>query len=188
MSSRANLAFSLIGAIVAFVLQVAVAPYLAIAGVAAEVTLVFTVVNAMRSPQVSATLTGFALGLAVDLASGTPLGIRAMGYSLVAYAIAPLARSTTLENPLARLLAIICMAFAGELITALLLSIIGVDRDLANTLAVRVMPGGLYDSLVGLTLLPLAQGGSRRGLDAGSPGFGQGRSKAKTLKETLPPL
>jgi rod shape-determining protein MreD len=190
MGAKANLAFSAIGSIIAFVIQVAVVPYLAIADVVAEVTLVFVIINALLNPQASATLCGFLLGLAIDLATSTPLGIRAMGYSLVAFAVSPLAQTTTLENLLARFLLIICMAFAGELLCALLMSIVGIDHDLAHTLASRVLPGGLYDSLVGLMMLPLTQAGRAgrgRGIEAGL-GLGKGRGKAKALKETLPPL
>jgi len=166
--------------VVVFILQVAIAPSLALSEVVVEISLCFVIVNALQVSQSAATICAFILGVLIDLASGSPLGVRAFSYSLVAYSINPLAGATMLDSLLARYIALVVMVFSGELVIALLQSIIGVDSDLTHSLLTRVLPGGLYDSVVGLFFLPLLRSKNNRDIR-------QPKSK-KSLKETLPPV
>ncbi|MDR2957628.1 MAG: rod shape-determining protein MreD [Coriobacteriales bacterium] len=183
MTQRTNPLITAVLMVLVFILQVALLPNLAIGEVVAEISLCFAIANAMRVSQGTATACGFILGLSIDLAVGSPLGIRAMSYCLVAYAVSPIASMTILEGLVARYLAMIGMIFVGELIIALLVSIISVDINLGFSIITRVIPGWLFDSVLCLLFLPLV----RLKETTGMIGFGKAKS-TKSLKESLPPL
>ena len=177
-----------VGAIIAFLLQVAIAPNLAIAGVAADVTLCFVVVNSMRVSKATSVTTGFALGALVDLACGTPLGVKALSYCLISYLANSISTMTMLDNIMARFVAIAIMLFCTELFTALLISIIGFDSGLASAFISRVLPAGLYDSVVALLFLPYASGAGTAGSGGLSGRLARTGRSSTPLKEKLPPL
>jgi len=176
--SETSLLTVVAGCVVSFILQVALAPNLMIAGVAAEFTLCFAVANAMRSSQTAATLCGFLLGALVDLATGNPLGIRAFAYCLVAFAISPLSSLAMLNNNLARYMVMVVMLFCGELIIAVLTALVLVGSDIMFETLSTVLPSGLFDAVAGLVFLPYIT--MSYGRSSGNTG--------KSLKETLPPV
>ncbi|MCL2135948.1 MAG: rod shape-determining protein MreD [Coriobacteriia bacterium] len=182
MNPSANSKTTVLGFIVAFVLQVAIAPNLAIAGVAADVALCFVVANAMRVSQTSATVSSFVLGALVDLASGSPLGIRAMTYCLVAYAISPVSTMTMTNSTSTRYIALSVALFVGEFLIALFMSIIGYDIDLVHSLVSKVIPGGLYDMVAALVFLPLLKVSNTQA------GYILSTKPGSSLKDKLPPI
>jgi len=184
MTARSGINMVLIGALLAYVAQVALASNLTILGVTADVALCFVIYLAFKTDSTTAVLTAFVLGMLVDLSCGSVLGARALSYCLVAFATGMLSATTMIENTAGRYAAMMVMAFAGELACALLLSIIGYDANLSYTLMTHMLPAGLYNSVICLLFLP--------GLRSGAPAYGTGslgtpKSK-RSLKETLPPV
>ncbi|MCL2151022.1 MAG: rod shape-determining protein MreD [Coriobacteriia bacterium] len=168
---------SAIAMILSYLLQVAIAPNLAIAEVVAEVTLCCSLALAYRSSPSGAILAGFSLGLMTDLAYGTPLGIRALVFCLAAFAINRLDESQQIENLSIRYFTMVGALLASGILTALLMSIVGYDSNVGYSLLNRTLPAWLYSSVVCLLFLPLVRAGSSRKQQATRP-----------LKETLPPL
>jgi rod shape-determining protein MreD len=175
-------------AVVAFFMQVAIAPNLAIAGVVADVMLCFVVALSMRVSQLSAVICGFLLGALTDLAMGSALGVRAFTYGIVAFAMNPIASMSVLDQAISRFIAMAVMLFAGELLMALVTSVIGAYSDLGQLMLGGVLPGGLYDSVVAVFFVPFSRG-FRGARGAVAPGRLGGNSRSSTsLKEKLPPL
>jgi rod shape-determining protein MreD len=161
----------------AFILQITIAPSIAIAEVVAEFTFCCSLMLAFRLSQSNATLTAFLLGYLVDLTCGTPLGVRALTYCIAAFILARFANTKALENLSARYLAMILLLFAGGVLVAIFMSIVGYDNNLGYSLINRALPGGLYNSVICLLFLPLVHSSSSI-IKSGS----------KPLKESLPPL
>ncbi|MCL2632325.1 MAG: rod shape-determining protein MreD [Coriobacteriia bacterium] len=187
MRQESSIVSVAIGMLVAFFLQVGFSTNLAIASVAADIALCFAVVNAMRVSQPAAVLCAFILGATVDLACGTPLGVRAFAYCLVAFAINPLSTMPILSSTLTRFIAVAVMVFCGEFLIALLMSTIGLDNNLTHTVANRVLPAGLYDSVIAFIMLPYARLSASGSSALPSIRSLSGRSAAQ-LKDKLPPL
>ncbi|MCL2339727.1 MAG: rod shape-determining protein MreD [Actinomycetia bacterium] len=153
MSRSNNLLVTIIGSLIALILQVTLSSNLAIAGATMEISLVFVAANAFRTTRLQATLAGFILGLLVDLACGTPLGVRALAYCLVAFVVNSLGGSDNLSSLLLRYLLLILAVLAGELGMAVLMSIIGYDSDILYTLVSQTLPGSLYNAVIALPFL-----------------------------------
>ena len=170
-------AVSILAMLTAFILQITLAPNIAIAEVIVEFTFCCSLAIAFRFSQTTATLCAFLLGFLVDLTCGSPLGIRALAYCLAAFTLARLANTSPLESLAARYLAMVVLLFAGSVLIALFMSIVGFDMDLGYSLVNRALPGGLYNSVAGLLFLPLV-----------NPSGGIRKPDSKPLKESLPPV
>jgi rod shape-determining protein MreD len=180
MKPVSNTAQMALGFLVVFLLQVGLASNLAVFGAVAEITLCFAIANGFRVSADSAVICGFLLGALVDLYAGSPLGTRAMSYSLVAWSSASIMSRGMVDTIPARLITMVVLIFCGEMITALLISVVSRDSFIAHHLLTLVIPGGLYSSLVALFFIPMIS------LSAGRFGSGTGSGK-QLLKETLPP-
>ncbi|MDR2196752.1 MAG: rod shape-determining protein MreD [Coriobacteriales bacterium] len=150
-------AFLPVCAVVAVMLQIILAPNIAIRGVVPNLILVVVVLVAMRSEVLPATVAGFLLGLVFDLVTAGPVGGMSLIMALLAYSASSLKKDLFEGNWVAQVLMLLVAAFAGELLHNALYSIIGYDRDFFASLLLRALPGALYDSLFGLILFPLLQ-------------------------------
>ena len=160
--------FTLIGSAIAFMLQVILAPNIAILDVVPNFILVFVVLNSMFSTKVRSSLTGFVLGLLYDFVSQGALGIMSFVLSIIAYVISSLNKDLFANSWIAQAFFLLIAAFFGELLHAVFLSILGFDNDFLMSLGMRVLPGSLYDALFGLIIFPLmSRFGSNRKRDTG---------------------
>jgi rod shape-determining protein MreD len=143
--------------IAAVLLQIIIAPHIAIGGVVPNIVLVAVVLVAMRSEVISATIVGFVLGLVFDLATSGPVGGMSLVMALLSYGVSSFRKDIFQDNWVMQVIVLLLAAFAGELLHNVLYSIIGYDTDFLSSLLRRALPGALYDSLVGLILFPILQ-------------------------------
>jgi rod shape-determining protein MreD len=149
--------FTVVGSLIAFLLQVLIAPNIVILGVVPNFTLCFVVLNAMSCGAVRSSLTGFILGLAYDLVTQGPLGAMSFVLALVGYSVSSLNKELFSGSWQMQAFFLLIAAFCGELLNAALLSIVGYDSDFILSVGMRVVPGALYDALFGLIVFPLIQ-------------------------------
>jgi rod shape-determining protein MreD len=137
------------------VVQVSVFPHLQIAGVAPDLGLIVAIAVGVQLGPEAGALAGFGAGLGYDLFLDTPLGLNALTYALVGYAVG-VVTSGLLRAP--RYLPVV-LVFVGALAGGLVLIGIGV---LAGVESVEGMQGvttiaiaAVYDALLAPIVFPL---------------------------------
>ncbi|MDR1014318.1 MAG: rod shape-determining protein MreD [Coriobacteriales bacterium] len=147
--------FTVVGSLIAFLLQVALAPHIAILGVVPNLCLGFVVLNAMFCNSTRASLTGFVLGLLYGLTTQGPLGVMSLVLAVVGYSVSSLNKELFAGSWRVQALFLLVAAFFGELLYAGFLSILGDEPDFLRSVGMRVVPGTLYDAVFGLVVFPL---------------------------------
>jgi len=150
-----NLAFTIVGSIITFLLQVMLAPNIAILDVVPNLFLVFVVLNAMQSTRTCACVTGFVLGLLYDFLSVGALGTMAFVLTIIGFAVNSLNRDMFTSSWISKSFVLLIAAFFAELLHSVFLSILGFDSDFITSLIMRVLPGSVYDALFGLIVIAI---------------------------------
>ena len=141
-----------VGAVLAVILQIALAPYIAVFSAAPNFIAVFTLVVAVSRPHAFGAVLPFALGLLYDLVTGGPVGVMAFSLTAFSYLIARLFAS--LEND-TLFMPIAMMAlglFLVELSYGMFLMLFGYNAGLLEALAYRVAPCFVYDMVIAVIL------------------------------------
>lgn len=153
--TRENVA-SLIGAVIAVVLQIALAPTIALFAAVPNFIVAFCVVRAVAVPYRSGALIPLALGLIFDLVGGGPVGGMAFVLVLVTFAASRLfiaLNNDTLFMPVAIILASTMLV---EVLYGLVVVACGAGVSFGEAFLYRVLPCMLYDCVIGLLLYPIA--------------------------------
>lgn len=166
--------FIVAGAVVSVLLQILVAPHLALFGGMAmpNVVVVFAMLVAVTRPMQFGPIMPFVLGLLFDLFSGGPVG--AMAFSLTAFSVLVSQFIARVNNDTS-FVAFVSLALGlllVELSYGVFLMLFGYNADLLGALAYRVVPCFLYDLVIGALLFPVVS----RFLRTGGPqsmGFAQ---------------
>jgi rod shape-determining protein MreD len=159
-------------ALAALLLQVMLAPAIAIASVVPNFMLVATAILAMRNNPLRATLIGFTLGLLFDLVTQGPFGCMTLLLTLLGYLVGSLNKGAFTGGLLVDMVTLLLAALMGELFNSIVYAVVGMNPEFFLSLAVKVLPGVLYDSICGLIVLLVfnflvkdnhGQGGGPRG-------------------------
>lgn len=142
----------IVGAVLAVILQFALAPYIAIASAMPNFMLAFVLIVAVSRPHSFSAVLPFVLGLLYDLMTGGPVG--AMAFSLTAFSyltarLYALFENDTLFMPLAMLA---LGALLVELSYGVFLLMFGYNAGLFEALAYRTFPCFVYDLVVSVVL------------------------------------
>jgi rod shape-determining protein MreD len=152
-----KLSFTLIGSLAAFLLQVSIAPNIAIFDAVPNFILGFVIINAMFCTTIRSTVTGFLLGLLYDFIAQGPIGALSFVLAIVGYGVSSFDKEMLSESWGAKAFFLLIAAFFSELLHAAFLSILGYDSDFLLSVGMRVVPGTLYVSVFGLIVFPLLQ-------------------------------
>ncbi len=146
----------IIGGIVAVLLQIIVAPMIALFGVVPNFIVAFCVVRAVACPTSAGSVLPFVLGLVFGLAGSGPVGGMAFILVLVTFlasrAIMAL-NNDTLFMPLSIVIAAIVLV---EVLYGVLVVATGTGLPLGEAVLYRMLPCMLYDCVIGLLLYPIA--------------------------------
>lgn len=145
-----------VGAVIAVVLQLLLAPAVAIGPAQPNLIAVYCLAAAVARPQEAGYVLPFVLGMAYDLLGGGPVGAMALVLVLVTVvasrAMGAL-NNDTLFMPLAILAASLLLA---QLLYGALCLAGGVGGSVVDALVYRALPCALYDMVAGLIVYPLA--------------------------------
>lgn len=147
----------IIGALVAVVLQIFVAPHIVVLGGMPNFVVVWTVLVAVMRPSRFGPVLPFVLGLVYDLFSGGPVG--AMAFSLTAFSMGAALFLNHMNND-TKFMTIVALALGlvlTELSYGVFLLLFGFNAGLIEAIAFRVVPCFVYELLVGLALIPLGE-------------------------------
>lgn len=146
----------IIGGAVAVLLQIALAPSIALAAAVPNFIVVFCVVRAVACPDHAGLLLPFILGLVFDLVGGGPVGAMAFVLVLVTFLASRLylaLDNDTLFMPVAVLLASTVLV---EVLYGIAVVASGGGVSLGEAFLYRTLPCMLYDCVIGLLLYPIA--------------------------------
>ncbi len=144
-----------IGAIIACLLQVIVAPNIVIAQALPNFMLAYVVVVSITMAHTCGFVMPFVLGLIFDLIGGGPIGAMALLFVLVAFALSR--AFVVLDNDTLFMTAILLVIsiFLVEIIHGLLVVACGASADLLGALVYRSLPCALYTCVFALIMYPL---------------------------------
>lgn len=146
---------TVIASIVAVLLQIIIAPNIAIGGVVPNFLLVLVVVTAITYGSTRACVLGFILGLVFDLIGAGPVGVMSLVLALLGYMVGAVNKSMFSDGWVIPIITLAIAAFIGETLYGLVLTIIGYETSFFVSLVSRMLPGALYDTIFGLILFPL---------------------------------
>ena len=149
--------------LVGFLLQIAVAPYLAIAGVVPNFLLLVVVTLALVEGSVWGCASGFVAGLLFDLVGSGPVGPMALVLSGVGYAAGALQANLFAEGWLLPLTVLGIASITVELSYGLVLALLGEASGLWRTFLTVMLPEALYNVALGLLTYPVLARLLRRG-------------------------
>lgn len=147
---------AVIGGIVAVLLQIIVAPSIALAAAVPNFIAVFCVVRAVAVPSATGSLMPFTLGLLFDLAGGGPVGAMALVLVLVTFLASRVylaLNNDTLFMPVAILIASVMLV---EVLYGAVVVACGLGVSLGEAFLYRALPCMLYDCVIGLLFYPIA--------------------------------
>lgn len=138
----------------ALLLQVAIAPHLAIAGIVPNLLMLVVVTLAMVEGPRWGAGAGFVAGLAFDLIGTGPIGAMALVLTLVGYVAGSLQANMFAQGWLMPLTAVFIASLVTEVSYALVLTIVGEGQNLLSTLGHVSLPAALYNGVLALLTYP----------------------------------
>ncbi len=146
---------AIVGGVVAVLLQIIVAPNIAIFSAMPNFVLAYTGIVAMLCRENKIVVLAFFLGLAYDLLGSNPVGLMSGLLVLVAFIAGrayDMFGNDTVFVPLA--VSMVCSLLV-ELIYAVVLSVFGSGASLGDAILLRALPCAFYDAAMGLIVFPL---------------------------------
>lgn len=144
-------ALALIGALV---LQVAVAPHIAIAGVVPNLLLLVVITLGLIEGRNAGAIAGFAGGLMFDLLGTGPIGAAALVFAVTGYLAGSLSEHMFAEGWLMPLTVMFLATFSAELVYSIVLMALGVGSPFWSTFTHIVLPAAVYNGALALLLYP----------------------------------
>ena len=168
--TRENLVVG-IGAVVAVVLQIVVAPNIALFSAQPNVLLAYVLVVAIVRPLEAGPVLPFVLGLVFDVLGTGPVGGMAFLFVLVSFVASRAFAVLDNDTVFMPLTILVVATFAVEMLYGALLIALGLAVSPIDAFLYRALPCSLYDCVVGLVLYPLiarllAAGAQERGMRA----------------------
>ena len=145
----------LVASVVVLVLQVVLAPNIAIYSAMPNFVLAFVMVVAIARPGANAAPIAFVLGMLYNLVAGGPVG--ALAFLLVLVSLLATRAFSVLNNDtlFMPLVILVVSAFVVELLYALVMIVMGADIGFVGAFVYRALPCALYDCVVALIMYPL---------------------------------
>ncbi len=145
----------IIGAVIAFLLQLIVAPNIALLGAIPNFALAYVIVIAIANARNAGYIMPFILGLACDLVGNGPVGAMALLFVLATMIVSFLFIAVGSEGIPTMVIFITVSCLIVNIIYALLMIACGLPIGLLEALLSRALPLWLYDTVLALIMLPL---------------------------------
>lgn len=140
----------LIGAVIVVLLQVMVAPYLTIGYAMVNLIMGYVIIMAIFRAEKQGYIMPFVLGLIYDLLSSGCVGAMALVCVVLTFAISRIYLLLSNDTHFIAIALIVAGCFLGEFAYGCLVIVCGLDVNLLEALLYRVLPCGLYDTVVAL--------------------------------------
>lgn len=144
------------GALVALLLQIAVAPFISLGLTTPNFLVAWCVATAMADPSDPPYLTAFLLGIAFDITGGGPVGAMAFCLLVVTFAVTRVYMVVSNDTVFMTVAFAALAVFATELLYGLIVAAVVPDISVGGALLYRSLPNSLYNFVVALLLYPVA--------------------------------
>lgn len=138
----------------ALVLQVALAPHMAIGSIIPNFLVLVVITLAFVEGPSSGAIAGFVAGLILDLLSTSPVGAWALVLSATGYAAGMLQENLFAEGWLAPVTVAVVAALIADLSYLLVLTILGVGPAFWESMLRAVLPRAVYNAVLVLLAYP----------------------------------
>ena len=138
----------------AFVLQVGVAPYISIMGVAPNFFLVAVISIALLNGANAGAGVGFVAGLLLDLIGTGAVGPMALSLSVTGFVVGLLDQHLFAEGWLLPVTILGTASLVSEILYFLILIVLGSEVPFFRTLGTLVVPASLYTAVISLAFYP----------------------------------
>lgn len=145
-----------IGAVAAVLLQLVLAPNIAIFGAVPNFMLAFVLVLAIVRGEQAGCALPFVLGMLFDLIGGGPVGAMAFLLVLASFAVSRVFSVINNDTLFMPLTVLVVATLLVEAFYGVFLIWFGYDVSALRAFLYRGLPCALYDSVIGLLLYPLA--------------------------------
>lgn len=147
----------IIGAAIAVLLQVVVAPNIQVLDAFPNFVLCYVVACAVANPRGVGYIMPFILGLIYNLAGQGPLGSMALVCVLATFLASSALKALEIDTIVFPIITIAVVSFLGELGYGLLLMACGMNVGFLEALLHLCLPCGLYDTVLALIAFPLVR-------------------------------
>ncbi|MDH7500195.1 MAG: rod shape-determining protein MreD [candidate division NC10 bacterium] len=137
--------------------QTEVLPYLSIGGIKPDLFLFAVCYLCLRRVGQRGALIGFSLGLLGDSLSLSPLGMKALSFSLIGYLLDIARRDLFLDRLLAQSSLLFLAGLLSGLVSLLSLNFFLIPRPLGKTFLRLILPESLLTALLGLVFIFVVQ-------------------------------
>ena len=146
-----------IGAVVAVVLQVMLAPNIAILGAQPNFILVYVITVAMIHQGDASTWFAFLLGFLYDMLTTQPIGVMAALLIVVTFVSSRVFNMLNNDTVWVPMIVAMFGSLVVEILYALVWVVVGGGAGMADALLLRALPCALYDCAMVLIVLPLGR-------------------------------
>lgn len=140
--------------LVAALLQVGLAPYIAIGGVVPNILLVVVVTLALVEGPTAGTLAGFAAGLVFDLLGAGPVGPMVLVLTVTGYMSGLIHENMFAEGWLLPLTVVAVASLASALAYGLVLDVLGAGGPFVVVFFTKMLPEALFETALALLVYP----------------------------------
>jgi rod shape-determining protein MreD len=145
---------SVLALIAAAIVQVALAPHLAIGPVVPNFLLLVVVTLALTQGPNAGCAVGFFAGLLLDLLGAGPIGLWALVFCVVGYLAGMLEANLFAQGWLMPVTLVFVAGLTAEMAYGLVLSIVGEGGDFWSTFGRVMLPGTVYNTLLAFVVYP----------------------------------
>lgn len=148
--------FLIVGSVIAVLLQILVAPYIAVFAAVPNFIVAFIMATSIARPQTIGVVAPFVCGLVFDLVGGGPVGAMAFTLTLVSYLITRFFMHATNDSPVMAIAFVALGVLLVEVVYGVFLLAFGFNATLFEALAYRIVPCFIYDLILGLIVYVIA--------------------------------
>jgi rod shape-determining protein MreD len=141
--------------LIAIVLQVVVAPYIAIGGVSPNFLMITVIIMALVEGPNAGTVLGFAAGLLFDLLGAGPVGPMALVLTITGYATGLVHENLFAEGWLLPVGIIALATFTSEILYMIVIVFLGTQTSMRDAFVGIVMPSTFYNAVCATIICPI---------------------------------
>lgn len=141
--------------LVAALLQIAVAPHLAIGGAVPNLMLLVVVTLALTEGPTAGTASGFVAGLFLDVIGSGPIGPTALVLAVAGYLAGSLHENMFAEGWRLPVTVVLVMSISAEMAYGLVVAILGSGVPFGRAFVSVMLPTAVYNAVLALLAYPL---------------------------------
>lgn len=164
-----------IACVLGFVLQVFLAPNIAINGISPNIMLIALAPVALTTSQRASVIAGFLMGFLFDLLGAGPIGVMALVMAVVGFTLPLLIKSISTQSFVSWMIVMAICCFGSFFAYDIVCSIIGYETSFLSSILYKVLPWTIYTLVIAALVFPIM----RRLL---GNGFGKGQASRPRIK------